>query len=180
MLSVSTEDSNIFSFSVSQCWPGTMTMGSPRLQWLLMRTSPIVDFHNKWLNGEFHILKVWFILFYIYIWQVISSNRNGPHMRCLTVMDPWLSSALDMRSSYEEHLMVVTKIETKCQAKKLFFISLQISQCDWLLFVILPFYLDLLVEVGDIPGRRWIQDEDCIFKCPRVGLSGDKCPVCLL
>ena len=97
-----------------------------RLQWLLMRTSPIVDFHNEWLNGGFHISKVWFILFYIYIWQVISSNRNGPHMRCLTVMDPWLSSALDMRSSYEEHLMVVTKIETKCQATKLSFISLQI------------------------------------------------------
>ena len=155
MSSVPTEDSNIFSFSVSQWWPGTMTMGPPRLKWLFMRSSPESNRgFSQW------IMKWWVPHFKSMIHSILHLFGRSSF---LMVMDPICRASrwgLPQRSAhlgpvlhhdsvtnhqkarslissgwgkYVEHLIGDTKIETKFQANKFFFISLQISLCDFCL-----------------------------------------------
>ena len=111
MSSVPTEDSNIFSFSVSPWWPGTMTMEPPRLKWLFMRSSPESNHgFSQW------IMKWWVphfksSLYVTFIWQVIFSNGYGPNMPCLTLRSA--PEKCSSRASSPPWTMIVSQIIRK-------------------------------------------------------------------
>ena len=200
MSSLPTEDSNIFSFSVSQWCPGTMTMGPPWLKWLLMRSSPESNRgFSQW------IMKWWVPRFKSMIHSILHLFGR---LSFLIVMDPICCAShwgLPQRSAHLGpvlHHDVVTNrqkalwshlaqentrniwwvIWSLNPSSKLPSSSSSVFRSVYVIFVCYTFLVSWFVGRGRWHSRsmRCIQDEECVFKCPRVGLSGDKCLVCLL